>query len=137
MRVKGRRIELQRLPAEVAVYATPGQVFVSPGKEYVVYTVSVYDNITFVQVVDDKHTPIFLPRTIFEVTDATVPTDWICTVLAEGPVQLILGPPHVAIDVDAYTSMVDQDASQVERFWRRIDDGTAEAPVPLDASTDV
>ena len=128
MQVKGRRIEFKNLSAEEAVYATPGQVFVSLGKVYTVYAVSVYDKITFVQIVDDQYTPVFLPRGLFEVVDATVPGDWICTVLPEGSVQMILGPPYVATDADAYTSMVDQDASQMERFWRRIDDCTMESP---------
>jgi hypothetical protein len=127
MRVIGRRVDLHLLPPEEAVHATPGQVFVSNGREYVVHCVSVYNNITFVQIVDDVQTPIFLPRVLFDVVDPSVPGDWICNVFAEGPVQMVLGPPHTAASLQAYVSMVDQDASQVERFWRRIEDGLAES----------
>jgi hypothetical protein len=103
-----------------SAFVSPQQTLLSPHKDYVVHAVSVFDKVVFVQIVDDKDTPVFLPRALFEMVEADLPDDWICSLFPEGPVQLLLGPPFVARDLDAYNAMLDQEAAQVQRFWQRI-----------------
>ncbi|AKT38705.1 hypothetical protein [Chondromyces crocatus] len=128
MRVRSCRVAVDELDVEEVSFSPPEQTFLTRGKLYTVYTVSVYDGITCLQVVDDLSTPVFIPRSRFEIVDASIPEDWICTTLSTGKVQLILGPPHVAKDIDAYNRMIDQEIAQVETFWRRIDDGIVPPP---------
>lgn len=119
MQVRFRGNSLSALAAKEAFYVSPSQLFLSSEKTYTVHAVSVYNGIAFAQVVDDMETPVFLPRAIFEVVDTTIPADWICNLFADGSVQLVMGPPHVAKDVASYNAMVDQELAQVEQFWSR------------------
>jgi hypothetical protein len=121
MRVRFRNPKREDVPREEAVYISPSQIFLTAGRDYEVHAVSVYDRLVFVLVVDDKETPIFLPRTIFDVSDPGVPGDWICNVFPEGPVQLVLGPPFIAKDLDSYNAMIDQRMEQVTQFWKRVE----------------
>lgn len=121
MRVRFRSLAVDASLSNEAGYISRGQIFLSPGKSYEVYVVSVYDGVVFMQVVDDLETPIFLPRTLFEVVDSQVPQDWICNAFPGGPVQLVLGPTFVAEGLGSYEAMIDQRRPQVEKFWRRVD----------------
>lgn len=121
MRVRFRKPELAALSSEERFFVSPKQLFLSTGRDYPVYAVSVYEKVVFVQVVDDKETPTFLPRALFQMVDSEVPKDWICNLFPDGPIQMVLGPPFVAKDLDAYNAMIDQEAAQVERFWRRVE----------------
>jgi hypothetical protein len=120
MKVQFRKPDLTTLLPDEAAFVSPAQMFLSPGRDYVVYAISVFDKVAFVQIVDDKDTPVFLPRALFEMVVADIPNDWICTIFPAGPVQLVLGPTYVAKDIDSYNAMIDQEAAQVERFWRRV-----------------
>jgi hypothetical protein len=120
MLVRPRSLASGALPAIESRYVSKDQLFLSPDKNYEVHAVSVYDGIAFLQIVDDKDTPVFLPRPLFEMVESSIPTDWICNVFAEGPVQLVMGPAYVAESLESYDAMVDQRRKQVESFWRRI-----------------
>jgi hypothetical protein len=109
------------IPRNEEPFISPSQVFLSPLKDYEVHAVSVFKGVTFVQIVDDKDTPIFLPRALFRTTSHALPDDWICSVFPEGAVQLILGPTFVADSISSYNAMIDQEVAQVQRFWRRLD----------------
>lgn len=116
MRVRFRGLAPDTYPSNEAFFVSPTQTFLSSDKDYEVHAVSVYDGVTFLQVVDDLETPIFLPRALFDVVDVRVPEDWICNVMPSGPVQLVLGPPFVATSLDSYQAMIDQRKAQVEEF---------------------
>ena len=120
MRARHRGLPGDTCPPKEAYYIVPKQTFLSLDKEYEVYAVSVYDGIAFLLVVDDDSTASFYPRTLFDVVESRVPTDWICNAFPTGPVQLILGPSFIAKDLASYDGMVDQRREQFDEFWRRI-----------------
>src|SRR3954468_11301536 len=105
-------------PVELG-FIVPQQTRFTAGKEYEVYGLSVYEGVTFLHVIDDINTAKFSPRGQFEVVNSAIPADWICNTIAEGPVQLILGPPYMAKDLASYNGMIDHDLAQVEAFWAR------------------
>jgi hypothetical protein len=70
--------------------------------------------------VDDLGYPSWRHNWLFDVVDTTVPKDWICNVLHEEPV-LLLGPEFVARDEASYGAMIELEADQVDRFWKRPD----------------
>jgi hypothetical protein len=121
MRVRFRGLPPGPSLSNEAAYIAPQQLFLSTATEYEVYAVSVYDGITFVQLVDDKETPTFFPRVLFDVVDTAVPADWICNVFPVGPVQFVLGPGFVAKDLAAYSGMTDQRLEQLTQFWKRVE----------------
>jgi hypothetical protein len=120
MRVRFREIDLTNCSAKELSYVSPSQLFFSASREYEVHAISVYDEVTFLLVVDDLNTPSFRPRVAFDTIEAGVPADWICNTFANGPIQLLLGPEFIAKNADAYNAMVDQERVQVEAFWQRI-----------------
>jgi hypothetical protein len=121
MRVCFRMPDLQTCSKHEAAYVSPTQLFLSVSRDYDAHAVSVYDGVSFLLVVDDKDTPVFLPRLLFEVLEPSIPRDWICNLFPCGPVQLVLGPAFLARDLVSYNAMVDQEAAQVENLWRRIE----------------
>jgi hypothetical protein len=125
MRVLARLVDLTRCPAGVAESATPGQVFVTVGRQYDVHAIAVFEGVPMLQIVDDIRYPAWLPAWLFEVVDAALPPDWICCVFREEP-ALVLGPEFVAKDQQAYASMVELEADQVDRFWKRVEAQRAE-----------
>lgn len=119
MHVRFQKSRLQSLPSDEKGYAR--QVFLSEAKPYAVYAISVYKSIVFLQIVDDLRTPQFFPRSMFEVQEPGIPSDWICNVFPEGPVQLVMGPPYVAKDLDSYNAMIDNNRLQMEELFKRVD----------------
>lgn len=119
--VRLRSLPPGELPSPEAEYVSDAQTFLSPDKDYDVYAISVYDGVVFLQVVDDKSTPAFLPRGLFDVVDTHVPEDWICNAFPSGPVQLVLGPAFVAATLPSYEAMIDQRQAQVDEFWKRVE----------------
>jgi hypothetical protein len=131
MRVRFCRPDLTVCSPHELSYYSSSQAFFAEGNEYDVHAVSMYDGVTFLLVVDNLKTPSFHPRIAFDTISSEIPADWICSVFASGPVQLVLGPAFIARDVESYNSMVDQEMAQVERFWQRL-----EATTRLDGADD-
>lgn len=119
MRVKYRLLSPGALTPKEAYFVVPQQTNFTVGKEYEVYGLSVYDGVTFLQVIDDINTIKFSARGQFEVVNSEIPVDWICTTVADGPVQLLLGPPYMARDLAAYNGMIDHDSEQNHAFYAR------------------
>ena len=117
MQLKALNIEWDKVPSELESFISPNQTFITPGKEYFVYALSIYIKIVFALVIDDLNTPVFLPASIFETISPEVPCDWICNLGVDDDLEMILGPEFIAKDLEAYSSMVDQESDQVERFW--------------------
>jgi hypothetical protein len=128
MRVRAKSVDKSKLTPKEAVYFTPAKR-VTPGKEYSVYAVSVYDGLTIVLHVDDLDTPTFSPTYHFDVVDPQLGSDWICTLHNEQP-QLVLGPSYIAKDLEAYSGMADMREAQFSEFWRRILRGVVPPPFP-------
>jgi hypothetical protein len=120
MHALAREVDQTRLPPGVANAAKPGQVFVTVGKRYEVCAVAVFAGRPKLQVVDDLGYPAWIPAWLFDVADPALPANWICNVFREEP-ALVMGPEFIAKDHDAYASMVEREADQVDRFWKRVE----------------
>lgn len=121
MRAVARSVDYASCPPAVAMYANPEQVHLKPGSDYTVHALAVFGEITHFQVVDELGYPSWKPSWLFDLSDPTLPEDWVCGVFPDGDPQLILGPAFLARDHDAYSRMVEMDAEQVRRFWERLD----------------
>lgn len=120
MKVRARAVDLTRVPANIAQVAKPGQTFITTEACYEVFAVASFDGLCMLQIVDDLSYPAWLPAWLFEVIDPTPPHDWICNLFQDEP-ALLLGPEFIAKDQAAYTSMVELEADQVDRFWGRLE----------------
>jgi hypothetical protein len=125
MEVIARQVDLAQAPASIARLVTPGQVFVTAGKRYEVFAVALFEGRLTLQIVDDLRYPAWLPIWLFEVADPALPPDWICNLFHDEP-ALLLGPHFVAKDQAAHASMVELEADQVDRFWKRVESLRAE-----------
>ena len=124
MRAKAIRSKFEGCPAAIAAIGSPeSQTHLSLGKEYEVFALSVFQGVVFLQVVVDANHITWLPAWLFEVCDATLPNDWICS-LPAGDLQMILGPDFVAADEASYNQMVELDSKLVAAFWRRLEANT-------------
>lgn len=106
----------------------PLQLHFTPLREYEVHAISVYDEVSFLLVIDNLNTPSFHPRVMFETIEPSIPTDWVCNVFPSGPIALLLGPAFIARNQEAYNDMVDQRIAQVNALWQRVRERTASQP---------
>lgn len=107
-------------PKNELSFQDPAPASLTAGKQYEGYAVSVYQGVVFVLIDDDLQTIRFYPRSLFEVVDPSIPTDWICNTFPDGPVQLVMGPPYIAKDLQAYEDMVDSRRHSVDEFAARL-----------------
>ncbi len=119
MIVVARTVDVTSCPENLAKFARPGQVFVSPGRRYEVRAISMFEGVLFVQIVDDIEYPAWLPAWLFDVVDPTLPGDWICNAFRTEP-TFLMGPEFIARDQQAHASMVELETDQVTRFWKRV-----------------
>lgn len=126
VQVVARNVDLARVPPELATAVVPGQVFLTAGRCYEVFAMAVFAGRVTVQVIDDLRYPAWLPAWLFETVDSTIPSDWICNFFHDDPV-LIAGPTFVAQDQEAHARMVELEADEVDRFWKRAESSRASA----------
>ena len=119
MRAVARHIDAGNLPESVARFASPGQVFLTAGRQYDVHAIAVFEGLPSFHVVDDLRYPAWYPAWLFDLADTALPPDWICNVFREQP-ALVIGPDFVASDLDAYEGMVELAADKVDLFWKRV-----------------
>ena len=102
MRIITRKFELADCPAGIRRYT--GQSFVTVGKEYAVYAMVSFKSVLLAQIVDDLGYPSWLPLWLFDVSDNSVPSDWVCCVSREEE-MCVLGPEFIAGDRRKYRAM--------------------------------
>jgi hypothetical protein len=121
MRAKAIRNKFEGCPPAIAAIGSPeSQTHLSLGMEYEVFALSVFQGVVFLQVVVDVNHITWLPAWFFEVCEATMPHDWICSLPGES-LQMVLGPKFVAADEASYNRMVELDSESVTAFWQRVD----------------
>jgi len=121
MRAKAIRNKFEGCPPAIAAIGSPeSQTHLSLGMEYEVFALSVFQGVVFLQVVVDANHITWLPAWFFEVCEATVPGDWICSLPGES-LQMVLGPEFIAADEACYNQMVELDSKSVAAFWRRLE----------------
>lgn len=122
MRVRARPAERVQIPEKIEPYTR--QRFITADKEYDIYAVQVNeDGVPFFQFVDDLGYPAWQPHLLFDVIDTSLASDWHCNAFpdSETGTILALGPDFVVKDETALADMIQLDADQVDRFWKRFD----------------
>lgn len=85
------------------------------------YAIAVFGGFPSLQVVNDLGCPSWEASWLFDVVDGAVPSDWSCNLLHDEP-SFLLGAEFITRDEQAYRAMVELDADQVDRFWKRVRD---------------
>lgn len=89
------------------------------GEVYEVHAIVLWQNAIFYQVTRSGHIT-WLPSTVFEVLDHSVPKDWLANQFDE-EVPFILGPSFIIQNKQAYVDMVDLMPEQVRQFRVRLE----------------
>lgn len=124
MKLRAIRKHRHECPESVRPLIAESGAFVAIGSQYDVHAIAVFDGITYVQIVDDVGYPAWLPDALFEVVESSLSKDWICNLFpsnSHSELKVLIGPMFVAESDDAYQAMVELDADQVDRFWKRIE----------------
>jgi len=108
---------MSKCPVSVEPYARDPNL--TSGREYEVHAITVYNGLVFMLLVDDLDYPGWKPAWLFKTSDCTIPKDWICNTMPDWP-DLLLGPDFIANNREAYASMVELEAPQVEKLRNRI-----------------
>ncbi len=117
MKLKAIRSSTEECPAEVRPFLA-SSIPVTISSVYEAHGATNFNGVTLFQIVDDLGYPSWQPSWLFEVMDMCLANDWCCNVLSDG--SIVVGPLFVVESDEAYSSMVELDASQVDRFWTRI-----------------
>ena len=120
MRVLARIVNWNDCPADIRPYTLESQTFLTVKQEYEVYALAVFEGQTLLQVVNDLKLPSWCSWWLFDVTNTTIPDDWVCTLLHDEP-SMVLGPEFIARDEASYGAMVELEADAVDLFWKRVD----------------
>lgn len=124
MKVRAIRRQRSECPDEARRFIPGDGAFVTIGEEYPVYALSVFDGVVALQIVDDLRCPAWYPFVLFELLDHELPRDWQCALFPHDDLRgcaMVIGPEFVARDQAAYRAMVELEADQVGRFWKRVD----------------
>ena len=120
MKVEFRNPDMSKCPEQVEPYARDPNF--TPGREYDVHAIAVYEGVVSFLVINDLKIPGWPPAWLFTVTERSLPKDWICNVFPDWP-ELVVGPSFIAASQDVYAQMVELDPVQVTRLWQRVDGG--------------
>ncbi|MBR9803381.1 hypothetical protein GYB59_17580 [bacterium] len=116
----------------------PDPANVTIGKDYEVHGIVFYNwgeylqpqqfvqmpGIADLQIVDDLGYPAWYPCCLFEIVDGAFPSDWQSNLFSHNDIQgpmVVIGPEFLVRSEEAYQAMVELDADQVDRFWKRLD----------------
>ncbi len=121
MQVKALNIDWKNVPPEVKPFISHTQTFITPGKEYPAYALSIYVKVVFLLIIDDLETPVFLPSWLFEIVSPDIPKDWICNLRVDDDVDMVIGTEFIAKDLEAYNSLADQEPEQLDRVWALVE----------------
>lgn len=118
--MRGKAINWDSLPTQLVPFVSRTQTRVSCSKEYEVHCVSVYRNVVFVLIIDDANNPAFVPSTLFDIVDRTIPPDWIFNLINDLGVDFVAGPTFIANDLTSYCSMADLETESVTNLLTRV-----------------
>jgi hypothetical protein len=85
------------------------------GKEYEAYALALFEESLTIQIIDDLNYSDWVPASLFEIVDRTVPSDWVC-LLQNRSLRMVMGPEFIAKDEESYGSMVENDPDAVKQF---------------------
>lgn len=116
MRAAFRNPDMSQCPKHLEAYARNPHL--TPGREYDVQAISVYEGVVTFLVIDDLDYPGWRPAWLFTVAERSLPNDWICNALSDWP-EFLVGPSFIAESQDAYARMVELEPTQVDRLRQR------------------
>lgn len=118
MKLRAIRSSREECPEEVRPFLA-ASIPVTISTTYDVHGATSFNGLTLFQIVDDLGYPSWQPSWLFEVVDMQLASDWNCNVLSDG--SIVIGPSFIVESDESYSGMVELDATQVDRFWARID----------------
>lgn len=131
MRVVARGVDPLDAPPAVAPFVSPGQVFLTRGREYDVHAIAVFRGVVQLQVTDDHYHgsgfPAWYPAWLFDVVEHSLDNGWIVGVFQAEP-AIVIGPDFVAASLESYEQMVELYREKLDRFRLRIADRTSDGP---------
>jgi hypothetical protein len=92
---------------------------ITMGKEYEVMAVVQFHGLALFQTVHDDECPGWLPTWLYDVVDASIPHEWICTTIYEQG-WIAIGPEFVVKDDESYEQMVQREPDAMAKFWERL-----------------
>jgi len=105
------------------LYFTEHTVFhVTPGQNYRVYEMALFNSGLIVLIVDDNRQPNWYPIELFDVVGGKLPADWLFAVRGgdETGTQAVWGHPRLVTDPTLDDSLANQDSEARVIFWREI-----------------
>jgi hypothetical protein len=111
------------LDADLSGTFSKVEYYVTPGREYFVYGVTIFLGIAWYYIIDDVGNawPIWYPCSMFEVVDGRLPASWLLGYFRfDREVQeTVLSFPEWASDFHFYERLTDLDPTTVATFERR------------------
>src|SRR5882672_7751893 len=130
MRVTATRDTFDECPPCIAAAGcATSKPHISVGQQYEVHAVSIVRGVVLFQILDDLQAITWLPASLFETCDSSVPQDWICNWFATDP-QMVLGPEFVASSQASCQKMVALDPASVAAFRSRLAEQSSLASKP-------
>ncbi|MDR2513189.1 MAG: hypothetical protein LBD01_05290 [Puniceicoccales bacterium] len=110
MRVRIVRDSFKGCPSYAKLDADSDQtvVHLTVGSELYVQAIFVFSRITIFFVIDNFNRFTGKPAWLFEITDWTMPDDWIISAFNYDP-SIVIGPRIIAENIDAYNRFAEQE----------------------------
>jgi hypothetical protein len=97
----------------------PGKIFLTIEKQYEVWAIAKFEDLIFLQVINDIDYPAWYDSWLFDIVEMSLPHDWVCNLFNDEP-SLILGPSFIVKDITSYNAMVELEPESVKTFWERV-----------------
>ena len=114
-------------------YGRSAEFPLTVGAEYLVYAITSFTGGFWFYVLDDDylHWPIWYPSAVFDVSDSSLPNDWVVGqhLVNGGRVRTVLSYPAWANDPFYYEHLVDEESEAVEEFRSRVPGSSRRWPV--------
>ncbi|MFZ3287775.1 MAG: hypothetical protein WA191_13120 [Telluria sp.] len=101
-------------------YSEHSQIRLTVDREYKIYCVVIWSDVTFFCVINDLELPAWIPSSYFSMVDKHPASDWIFNEI-DDEVLLILGPDFIAKDKGSYASLVEHKPEAIKMFWEYVD----------------
>lgn len=117
-------------PARAHLYSERTTFEVTPGEDYQLAGLGVFETVLLVLVRDDTGKPNWLPSALFQMTMAQMPSSWYLSVREPdvsvagdltGKWLMMMGYEELIRDPSHSDGLIERDAEALETFHRRLD----------------
>jgi hypothetical protein len=98
-----------------AGYTSETELYATLGKEYRVFGIAGWYDISYYCIVNDLDMPDWIPSNFFEIIDKRVPPDWVLTEI-DDEFKFLHGSPVILRDEADYNDLVQHEPNAVHRF---------------------